>query len=188
MNQANTKELSLLLDACANKVEKAQLKIYQLYYKAMYNTALRIVKEEALAEDIMQDSFIAAFDKLHQYKAQVSFGAWLKRIVINKSIIEYRKKVNENWMTLDESIVQQPMMEPSSETSTEKIRWIYEKIKGLNERYSLCLTLNLIEGYDYKEIASILEIKEGTCRTLISRAKEKLRTELVNDPQWKKIS
>ena len=58
----------------------------------MFNTSFRIVKEDALAEDIMQESFLAAFEKLDQYKAEVSFGAWLKKIVINKSIAEYRKR------------------------------------------------------------------------------------------------
>ncbi len=188
MSQANSNELALLLEACKNGVEKAQLKIYQLYYKAMFNTALRIVKEQALAEDVMQEAFLAAFKKLYQYKGQVSFGAWLKRIVINESIVQYRKLVKENWLSIDESKVQDRINEPPSEDSTDKTRWIYAKIKSLNERYALALTLNLIEGYDYKEIATILEITEGNSRTLLSRAKDRLRTEITNDPQWKKIS
>lgn len=188
LNRANSNELALLLDACKNGVEKAQLQLYQLYFKAMFNTAFRIVKEDALAEDIMQESFIAAFEKLDQYKAEVSFGAWLKKIVINKSILEYRKKVKEHWLSIDESRVNEPINDQSTEDHTEKTKWIYNKIKGLNERYAMTLTLNLIEGYDYKEIAEILEITEGTSRTLLSRAKDKLRTEITKDPQWKKIS
>lgn len=188
LNRANSNELALLLDACENGVEKAQLKLYQLYFKAMFNTAFRIVKEDALAEDIMQESFLAAFEKLDQYKAEVSFGAWLKKIVINKSILEYRKKVKEHWLSIDESRVNEPINDQSTEDHTEKTKWIYNKIKGLNERYAMTLTLNLIEGYDYKEIAEILEITEGTSRTLLSRAKDKLRTEITKDPQWKKIS
>jgi len=188
LNRANSKELALLLDACKNGVEKAQLQLYQLYYKAMFNTAFRIVKEDALAEDIMQESFLAAFEKLDQYKAEVSFGAWLKKIVINKSIAEYRKKVKENWLSIDESRVQEPINDQSREDHTDKTKWIYAKIKSLNERYAMTLTLNLIEGYDYKEIAEILEITEVNSRTLLSRAKDKLRTEITNDPQWKKIS
>ncbi len=188
LNRANSNELALLLDACKNGVEKAQLQLYQLYFKAMFNTAFRIVKEDALAEDIMQESFLAAFEKLDQYKAEVSFGAWLKKIVINKSILEYRKKVKEHWLSIDESRVNEPINDQSTEDHTEKTKWIYNKIKGLNERYAMTLTLNLIEGYDYKEIAEILEITEGTSRTLLSRAKDKLRTEITKDPQWKKIS
>lgn len=188
MSHNNTKELALLLDSCKNGVEKAQLKIYQLYYKAMFNTALRIIKDKPIAEDVMQEAFLAAFNKLNQYKDEVSFGAWLKRIVINKSIAEYRKKVKENWMSLDESRIESQSTEHSREESTDKIKWIYAKIKCLNQRYTLILTLNLIEGYDHHEIADILEITEGNCRTLLSRAKDKLRTELINDPQWKKIS
>lgn len=188
MSQANSNELALLLEACNNGVEKAQLKIYQLYYKAMFNTALRIVKDTALAEDIMQEAFLAAFKKLHQYKGQVSFGAWLKKIVINESIAQYRKIVKENWISIDESRVPDRINEPTVEESTDKTKWIYGKIKSLNERYALALTLNLIEGYDYKEIATILDLTEGNSRTLLSRAKDRLRTEIINDPQWKKIS
>lgn len=188
LNRANSNELALLLDACKNGVEKAQLQLYQLYFKAMFNTAFRIVKEDALAEDIMQESFLAAFEKLDQYKAEVSFGAWLKKIVINKSISEYRKKVKKHWLSIDESRVHEPINDQSTEDHTEKTKWIYNKIKGLNERYAMTLTLNLIEGYDYKEIAEILEITEGTSRTLLSRAKDKLRNEITKDPQWKKIS
>ena len=188
MSQANSNELSLLLEACKNGVEKAQLQLYQLYYKAMFNTALRIVKEQALAEDVMQEAFLAAFKNLDQYQGQVSFGAWLKKIVINKSIAQYRKLVKENWLSIDETRIQEHTNEHNSEEITDKTRWIYAKIKSLNERYAMALTLNLIEGYDYQEIASILEINEGTSRTLLSRAKDRLRTEITNDPQWKKIS
>ena len=68
------------------------MKIYKLYYKAMYNVSLRIVNNEAEAEDIMQESFLSAFEKIDTYTGQVSFGAWLKRIVINKSLDVMKKR------------------------------------------------------------------------------------------------
>jgi len=60
----------------------------------MYNTSLRIVKDSAEAEDVMQESFLSAFTKLHTFKGEVTFGSWLKRIVINNSIYHYRKQLS----------------------------------------------------------------------------------------------
>jgi RNA polymerase sigma-70 factor (ECF subfamily) len=71
---------------CTSGNQSAQLEIYDRYYKAMYNTSLRIVKDRFAAEDIMQDSFLTAFTKLKNLKDKKAFNSWLKRIVINNSI------------------------------------------------------------------------------------------------------
>ena len=81
--------------------QSAQLEVYNRYYKAMYNTALRIVKDSAEAEDVMQDSFLNAFTKLESFKGEVTFGAWLKRIVINNSIHHYRRQLKRNETSLE---------------------------------------------------------------------------------------
>src|SRR5512136_3357798 len=81
-----------LLDGCKSGDQKAQFQIYKLYYKAMYNTSLRIVNDMMEAEDIMQESFLSAFEKIDTYSGTVSFGAWLKRIVINRSLDALGKK------------------------------------------------------------------------------------------------
>lgn len=80
-----------LIEACRNNDQKAQFKIYRLYYKAMYNISLRIVNDPMEAEDIMQESFLSAFEEISNYSGMVSFGAWLKSIVQNKSIDSLRK-------------------------------------------------------------------------------------------------
>src|SRR6056297_3760388 len=82
--------------------QSAQLEVYNRYYKAMYNTALRIVKDSAEAEDVMQESFLNAFTKLHTFKGDVAFGAWLKRIVINNSIYHYKKQQKKRAVDLDD--------------------------------------------------------------------------------------
>src|SRR5674476_409697 len=81
-----------LIDGCRRGDQKAQFQIYKLYYKAMYNTSLRIVNDTMEAEDIMQESFLAAFEKIESYSGTVSFGAWLKKIVINRSLDALNKK------------------------------------------------------------------------------------------------
>jgi DNA-directed RNA polymerase specialized sigma24 family protein len=74
-----------LIEGCKRMDQKAQFQIYKLYYKAMFNTSLRIVKDPVKAEDIMQESFLVAFEKIGTCSGNVSFGAWLKGIVQNRS-------------------------------------------------------------------------------------------------------
>ena len=81
-----------LIERCRKNDQKAQLEIYKLYYKPMYNTSLRILNHEAEAEDVMQESFLDAFRKIEEYKGEGSFGGWLRRIVVNNSIDTLKKR------------------------------------------------------------------------------------------------
>ncbi|WP_298793615.1 RNA polymerase sigma factor [uncultured Allomuricauda sp.] len=174
-----------LLQSCLKGNQSAQLEIYNRYYKAMYNTAFRIVKDTAEAEDVMQESFLNAFTKLHTFKGDVAFGAWLKRIVINNSIYHYRKQLKTKAVDLDDVMYK---VEDNDEVAlnhdgyTElKAQKVMETMKSLKDNYRVSLTLHLIEGYDYEEISGIMNISYANCRTTISRAKESLRKKLTQN-------
>ena len=83
-----------LISLCKQNNQKAQFEIYNRYCKAMYNVAFRIVKDEHFAEDVMQEGFLKAFIKINDFQQEVSFGAWLKRIIINYSIDFYKKTIS----------------------------------------------------------------------------------------------
>ena len=172
-----------LVQLCLTGKQSAQLEIYNRYYKAMYNTALRIVKHTAEAEDVMQESFLSAFTKLHTFKGDVTFGAWLKRIVINNSIYHYRKQQKNNAVDLDEVLYK---VEDNDGVASDpygytelKAQKVMETMKSLKDNYRVSLTLHLVEGYDYEEISEIMNISYANCRTTISRAKESLRKKLA---------
>ncbi len=173
--------IDTLLVLCGNGNRLAQFEVYNRYQLAMYNTALRIVNNTAEAEDIMQESFITAFSKLDTLKNNATFGSWLKRIVINNSIVAYNK--TKDFVTIpDENFVEesQENFSISSEDCTNiKVQEVLGCMNGLHERYRQILTLHFIEGFDYEEICEILQISYSNCRTLISRAKENLRKELL---------
>jgi RNA polymerase sigma-70 factor (ECF subfamily) len=161
--------------------QDAQLEVYNRYYKAMYNTALRIVKHSAEAEDVMQESFLSAFTKLHTFRGEVTFGAWLKRIVVNNSIYHYKKQQNKKEVALDGIMykVEDNDGIASDHVFTEqKAQKVMETMKRLKDNYRISLTLHLIEGYDYEEISSIMNMSYANCRTTISRAKESLRQKM----------
>jgi len=171
-----------LVERCRHGDGRAQMEIYDRYYKAMYNTAYRITGHSAEAEDVMQESFLSAFTKIESFKENSTFGAWLKRIVVNESITAYKKisklgevsyndelkkEVDDAGIALDED-----------DKNNAKIHLILKQLKSLKDNYRLGLTLHLIEGYDYEEICEIMSISYANCRTMISRAKESLRKKL----------
>ena len=177
-----TKNIEELVELCKTGNQSAQLEIYNRYYKAMYNTALRIVKDSFEAEDIMQDSFLSAFTKLDSLHDTVTFGSWLKRIVVNNSIYHFNKNSKyqnvpfENVMYKVEDDNQGIDSETSS--SSEKAKIVLSTMSQLKDNYRIALTLHLIEGFDYEEISDFMKISYANCRTTISRAKESLRQKL----------
>ena len=160
------------------------MEVYNRYYKAMYNTSLRIVKDSFEAEDIVQDSFLTAFTKLDSLKESATFGSWLKRIVINNSIYHYNKNNKYNEVALDDILFKVEVeneddgIASDDEFTNLKAQQIIETMKTLKDTYRVSLTLHLVEGYDYDEISEIMDISYANCRTTISRAKESLRQKL----------
>ena len=173
MNEVN-QDINQLIEHCKKGNSKAQFTIYKLYCKAMYNTAFRILRDSFEAEDVMQESFLSAFTKLDSFSGQVTFGAWLKKIVINKSITALKKNHKFETVPLEKVAVKE-IEEDSYECSELNVSKILNKLSELKNNYKVALTLNLIEGYDCEEIAQIMDISYENTRTTISRAKNKLR-------------
>ena len=164
-----------LIDGCKAGDQKAQFQIYKLYYKAMYNTSLRIVSNTMEAEDIMQEAFLSAFEKIETYSGKVSFGAWLKKIVINRSLdaLNRQKAIFEDIDTHHELRYVSDDGENGQDTDL-RMEEVREAIKELPDGYRIILSLYLLEGYDHDEISEILNISSSTSRSQLSRAKQKL--------------
>ena len=165
-----------LIEKCKLNDRKAQLQLYSQYCDGMYVVANRFVRDSMEAEDIVQEAFIKAFSKLDQYKAEVTFGAWLKRIVINKSI-DLLKSKKQHLQDLEE-VHLKVVDESADEWLVEDnitIEHVKQAIEQLPEKYKYVVMLYLIEGYDHQEISAILDITEIASRTQLSRGKVKLQ-------------
>ncbi|WBX75454.1 RNA polymerase sigma factor [Tenacibaculum ovolyticum] len=173
-----TTHINQLIERCKKNDSNAQMQVYNDYHKAMYNTAYRILKDEFEAEDLIQEAFLTAFTKLNTFKGDVTFGAWLKRIVINKSITQLKKSNRYNEVKME--IIPNPEEEETTVNySSLTIKEVMNSLLNLKENYRVILTLNLIEGYDYEEISQILNYTNENVRTTISRAKKKLKQVLL---------
>jgi len=175
-----------LLDGCKEGDQKAQFQIYKLYYKAMYNTSLRIVSDMMEAEDIMQESFLAAFEKIDTYSGTVSFGAWLKKIVINRSLdaLNKRKAIFEDIESHTGIRDESPEESRRNEEIDVRVEEVKDAIEKLPDGYRVILSLYLLEGYDHDEIADILKISSSTSRSQLSRAKQRLIGELKRNENY----
>lgn len=162
-----------IIEECKRGSRQAQFELYRLYSRAMYNICIRMVKNEQDAEDLLQNSFVDIFTKLNTFKYQSSIGAWIKRIVVN-NCINFLKRNRVFFEELDDRIfnITEDIAPLRKGLSTEAINGALFK---LPDGYRVVFSLYMLEGYDHKEIASILEISEATSKSQYSRAKRKLR-------------
>lgn len=169
---------SQLIEKCKGNDVRAQMQLYDMYCDAMYNTTCNFIKDDIIAQDIMQEAFIKAFKKIDSYNGTASFGAWLKRIIINQSL-DWLKKQKLETVNLDEqtiSIVDDGNWEIENETSLSAI---YHCIEQLPNKCKNVVKLYLLEGYDHEEVAQILQITEGSSRSQLSRGKNRLKELLI---------
>ena len=167
------------IEQAKNRNAKALHTLYKQYSRAMFNVCIRMTNSYEDAEDILQDAFTDAFQKLDSYAYESSFGSWLKRIVINKCINALKKKEIDLVFsdTENENITEYEVDYSNIDLQVEQIKL---SINKLPDGYKLVCTLYLIEGYDHKEIAQILNISESTSKSQYMRAKKKLKQIIVN--------
>ena len=137
-----------------------------------------MMNNQAEAEDLLQDSFIEAFMKLDTFRYESTFGAWLKRIVVNKCINHLKKRRAQ--LVYTDSIPEVDLDNDSNVDNTHlDVKRIHKAMEILPEGYRIVFSLYLIEGYDHSEIAQILGITESTSKSQFSRAKQKIK-EIIN--------
>jgi len=175
-----------ILKKCMQGNRKAQMRLYDLYADAMYIVTCRYISNREDAKDVMQEAFLKAFTRLTQYKGEVAFGAWLKRIVINQCIDTLKKRslVYEEMNDQTLTIIDDTSWNINVEVTKQEI---IQTIETLPNKYKYVVQLYLLEGYDHQEISEILEIPIQTSRTQLMRGKRKLK-ESLNDHFKHKIS
>jgi RNA polymerase sigma factor (sigma-70 family) len=164
-----------LVERCKQGDPLGYSELYNKYARAMYNTSLRIVNNVGDAEDVLQDAFVDAFKHLKDFRYNSTFGAWLKRIVINKSISLLRKKKLQ-LVDIDSTQV----ADHSDYESVDEVAFQYRvdevrnAIQRLPDGYRAVVSLYLLEEIPQEEIGKMLGISHNTVRTQYHRAKQKL--------------
>ena len=162
------------INRCLKGDKVAFREFYDLYSRAMLNASIRIVGSQEEAEDILQESFIVAFQKLKDIRSDAEFGGFLKKVVVNRSIDLVRKKKLD--LTSLEIVTDTYDDEPDVNYD---VNILADCISDLPSGFRIVLTLYLFEDYSHREIAEFLNISEGTSKSQYNRARQKL-AELYN--------
>lgn len=166
---------------------KAQFQLYKLYSKAMFNICVRMLNSIEEAEDLLQESFTDAFMKLNSFRYESSFGAWLKRIVINKCINAINKK------KIDLVFPDQPVEQDTRDEEVDysgidmDFQRIHLAVGKLPDGYRVIFSLYALEGYDHGEISQIMNISESTSKSQYLRAKQKIKELLKNNDDERQV-
>ncbi|MCX6294524.1 MAG: RNA polymerase sigma factor [Bacteroidetes bacterium] len=160
-----------IIERCKKGEKRAFEELYNLYAKAMFNIAIRIINNNEEAQEVLQDSFLKAFQKMESFDEKYSFGVWLKRIVINRSL-DVLKKRKLNFIPIEDANFE--VDDTNEDESIYDVESIKQGILKLPDGFRTILSLFLFEDYSHKEISELLKISEGTSKSQYSRAKKKL--------------
>lgn len=144
-----------------------------MYSKGMYNICLRMLNNSMEAEDVLQESFMDVYRKLHTYKFESTPGAWIKRIVVNNCINKLRKNKLHIEEIEEGRYVADVILE--KEDYKYEVKQIKKAMSALPDGYRAIFSLYAMEGYDHQEIGQIMNISESTSKSQYSRAKKKIR-------------
>ncbi|WP_214072230.1 RNA polymerase sigma factor [Mucilaginibacter sp. dw_454] len=164
-----------LITRCKQGDPAAYTGLYNLHAKTVYSSILRLVNHTGEAEDILQDSFVAAFKSIASLKESSGFRSWVKRIAINKSIDLVRKRklrfveLETEWMPdrEDEDLIDEDAFAYNMDA-------VNAAIDALPEGYRTIFNLYAIEEIPHTQIAELLGLENGTVRTQYHRAKHRI--------------
>lgn len=157
----------ILVHQCLRNNRLAQKELFERYYRAMFNTALRIVKDEETCYDVVQEAFILVFNNLEQFRFQSTIGAWIKTIVVRQAIRKIRPEVTAGTTIQNYDAIVWP-----EDLSGE---YLQKAILELPDGYRTVFTMVEIEGYSHREVAEMMQISEGTSKSQLYHAKRMLQ-------------
>jgi len=182
MNSEYSNDITALISGCKKQNREAQKGLYQAFYSYAMSICFRYTNRENEALEILNDGFMKVFEKIDKYNPELSFKAWLRRILINTAIDYYRKTKKQipidDITTMEVSSTQLN----ASEDIISKISHdeIIKMIQGLSPVYRTVFNLYVIDGFTHEEIAKKLNISIGASKSNLSRARENLRKMLQN--------
>lgn len=179
MADEQKQRLHKLVQGCKNDDPQSQRALFEKYYGLLFGICLRYANDRDEAKDILQEGFVKIFNHIKNYEFTGSFEGWMKRVMINTAIDQYRKHQNEPYLQDIDAGPEPGIPEEGLENLKEED--LLKLIQGLPEGYRMVFNLYIIEGYNHQEIAEMLEINEGTSKSQLAKAKKMLQKKLETE-------
>lgn len=166
-------KIESIVEACLRENERAQRLLVKMHLGFAKSIAVRYSSNMEEAEEVVNDSFLKMFNHLHRYDSLQPFKAWFRTIVVNTSIDAFRKqKKFLHPVDIDQVDVEYTGVDIFSKISAEEI---LKLVQELPPSYRMVFSLYVIDGYNHREIADMLGIKEGTSKSNLQDARRKLQ-------------
>jgi RNA polymerase sigma factor (sigma-70 family) len=165
---------SELVEGCIRQDRNAQKQLYELYKKAMFSVAFRILNDMDNAHDVLQDGFLEVFRDIGSFRKDATLGAWIKVIIVRKAL--QKLKLESRFETLDIEQHDSGIAWPDNLTG----EYLDKAIRALPAGYRAVFNLVEVEGYTHKEVAQLLQISEGTSKSQLYHAKKMLQKKLTD--------
>jgi RNA polymerase sigma-70 factor, ECF subfamily len=177
-----------LIDDCLTGNPAAFGELVSRYQDRLYNTVLRLLDYPEDARDVVQESFLHAYQSLHSFKGDARFFTWLYRIAVNTAISLKRKR--KMLLRLQPTTEGNGILEPldpheanrpdHAMEMAEQEKQVHEALGRLSVEHRSVLILKDMEGLKYEEMAEILQVPVGTIRSRLHRARMEMRDILLN--------
>jgi len=184
LNLHDEKSIKKIIDGCLRNNRKHQQELFKAAGTTLMGVCIRYAKDKSEAEDFFQDGFIGIFNNLHQYEFKGSFEGWLRRVMTNCCINQIRKnksfflKFTEN-MEFQDFEEEENTKEEFEVIRNSKIEKIIQEVQKLPPQFRTCFNMFVVDGYQHKEIAEELGIAEGTSKSNVHKAKQKIIKNLM---------
>jgi RNA polymerase sigma-70 factor (ECF subfamily) len=171
-----------IIQDCKKGRHKAQRKLFDFFANHMFSVCMRYLNNTEEAEDVLSQGFTKVFKSIKdmEYRDMNSLRAWIKKIMINESLMQLRKSVNFSLVSVEEA---EEITYQDHSMDNLDVQYILEMLNELPPGYKTILNLYAIEGYSHAEIASMLGINEGTSRSQLSKARNMMKDKLKGETE-----
>jgi RNA polymerase sigma factor (sigma-70 family) len=174
VNSPFDEKIEILIQGCIRRDKVSQKMLYKHFYSYAMSICLRYSKNSEEATEVLNDGFMKVFTKINMYDPTKSFKGWIRKIMINTALDNYRQNLkyyhNQNLETTE-------MATATTESVLSELSYqeILNMVQQLSPAYRTVFNLYVIDGYTHEEIAELLHISVGTSKSNLSKARERLR-------------
>lgn len=155
----------------------AARELYDAHAPRVFRLAFRLTGESELAREFTQETFIRAFAQLGRFRGESALSTWLYRVTV--SVVSNAMRKIKRFRTREADLDEADLMPVETRVSDPDLRdKLYRAIDELPEIYRITFVMHDVEGYTHEEIASVLGVAEGTCKSRLSVARAQLREKL----------
>lgn len=176
MAEKSFEDIRLLIQGCLQSEREAQRKLYQYFYGYAMSICVRYSKNNEEAREVLNDGFMKVFTKIEKYDSEKSFKGWLRRVMINTALDNYR----HNYKHYHHRDLEEANQEVISESVTQQLSHadLMQMVQQLSPGYRTVFNLYAIDGYTHEEISELLGISVGTSKSNLSKARGNLQAML----------